>query len=490
LNAGADIEAWDNAGRTWLFRQCSNLRIEHLQKCLDLGARDLTLETLKGAQWSHEAVSNGDRNLENRKYLIGIGVDPKAVDYFGNTLFHEAVQTGNIDLLEELSELRLDPDQANYNRSAPLHILCSMGLDEPIDVNYSYPVKYLLPLSKNIDAMDHDGIRPLHLAATISEYLVGELLTSGADPTSATFEGLKALHLAARARQCNIVGMLITALAEVDRPNLMSLINAKDKGGRTPLHYACRSGRPETVALLLNAGADPSMADERGTTALHACAEFEEEQELWNGYRKTTEKGRHDLWEFGHADLADPLVCFGGIKLEDTSRPFVCSGKELNKVLDKESSTDIRTSQDTARLDEIVDMLFVHVSKIAKNISWMTEAIRETIRQAEEAGNDYTASCFNQLQARFQTEATRPLSDFQRFGELVSKYRREVATRALHDSEIIQGSHNSGIFRRLLRMQEYTLVEEMFYRGSDFLNTTYDNETDLHLLARHGLRSF
>jgi hypothetical protein len=249
-------------------------------------------------------------------------------------------------------------------------------------------------LIKNIDAMDHDGVRPLHLAATISEYLVGELLKSGADPTSATFESLTALHLAAQARQRKIVGMLITALAEADRPNLMSLINAKGKGGRTPLRYACRSGRPETVALLLNAGADPSMADERSTAALQACAEFEEEQELWDGYRKTAEEERHNLWECGRVDLVDPLVCVG-VKLENTSRPFVCSGKELNTVLDKESSTDIRTSQDTVRLDEIVDMLFVHVSKFVKDISWMTKAICEIIRQAEEAGNDYTASSFN-----------------------------------------------------------------------------------------------
>jgi hypothetical protein len=78
------------------------------------------------------------------------------------------------------------------------------------------------------------------------------------------------------------------------------------------------------------------------------------------------------------------------------------------------------------------------------------------------------------------------LSDSQDFEELVSKYRREVATRAFYDSKIIQDSHNSGVFRRLLRIREYALLEEMFYKESDFLNTTYDNETNLHLLAQHG----
>jgi ankyrin repeat protein len=55
LNAGADIETRDNAGRTWLFRQCSNLRIEHLRKCLDLGARPDTRD-FKGRTMLHEAI--------------------------------------------------------------------------------------------------------------------------------------------------------------------------------------------------------------------------------------------------------------------------------------------------------------------------------------------------------------------------------------------------------------------------------------------------
>jgi hypothetical protein len=227
------------------------------------------------------------------------------------------------------------------------------------------------------------------------------------------------------------------------------------------------------------------MADELGKTPLYACAEFEEEQQLKDGYRKTTEKERYDLWDFGHGNLAGPLVCAGGIKLEETSRPFVCSGKELSKVLGKVSSTNINTSQDTARLDEIIAMLLTHVSKFINDSSWTTKVIRETIWQAEKAGNDYTAGCFKRLQAGFQ-QATSPLSDSESFGRLVNKYQREVATRAFHDYEIIQGSHNFGIFTQLLRMREYALVEDMFHKGSDFLDTRYDNETNLHLLAQYG----
>lgn len=123
--------------------------------------------------------------------------------------------------------------------------------------------------SLNIDVKDNDGITPLHLASTISDSYVALLLDEGADLPIKPAEGLTCFHFAARARQSNTIGLLVT------QKNFLSLINAKDKNGRTALHYACRSGRPETVALLLEAEADPRSVDEHGKTPFEACAEFE-----------------------------------------------------------------------------------------------------------------------------------------------------------------------------------------------------------------------
>ncbi|MCX6774388.1 MAG: ankyrin repeat domain-containing protein [Candidatus Micrarchaeota archaeon] len=45
-------------------------------------------------------------------------------------------------------------------------------------------------------------------------------------------------------------------------------VNARDKDGQTPLHYAARHGTPEVCAILLGNGADVDAKDNAGTTTL------------------------------------------------------------------------------------------------------------------------------------------------------------------------------------------------------------------------------
>ncbi|KAF5858072.1 hypothetical protein ETB97_004915 [Aspergillus alliaceus] len=52
------------------------------------------------------------------------------------------------------------------------------------------------------------------------------------------------------------------------------IVNQPDRTGCTPLHYACLSGRLESVFLLLNAGANPVITNYDGRTPLHVCAAF------------------------------------------------------------------------------------------------------------------------------------------------------------------------------------------------------------------------
>ena len=99
----------------------------------------------------------------------------------------------------------------------------------------------------------------------------------GANPALQFVDGFTALHTAARVRQSNILGMLLAAYSAKSPLLLEPFVNFKDKSGRTSLHYACRSGRSETVALLLNTGADPRIIDFMHMSSLDECLECEEE---------------------------------------------------------------------------------------------------------------------------------------------------------------------------------------------------------------------
>jgi ankyrin repeat protein len=49
-------------------------------------------------------------------------------------------------------------------------------------------------------------------------------------------------------------------------------MDARDKDGQTPLHYAIKHGGPKACAMLLDSGADMEAKDNDGNTALHHAA--------------------------------------------------------------------------------------------------------------------------------------------------------------------------------------------------------------------------
>jgi ankyrin repeat protein len=211
--------------------------IAELIKGLLAGGADPNMKNRRGeTPLFHDAVRSNYYIKSKLMHLVGFGVDPKAVDYNGNTLFHGVILLGNRDIetMEEICKLGLNLDQANNFGSTPVHLLCSIGEDEPIHSPLKKKlIRWVLHRNKRIDEKNHDGVTPLHLASTTTQYYVDQLLKLGAEPTMPTFEGLTALHLAARARQSNIVGMLIGAIPVEKSP--VSFFDAKDQSGCTVL---------------------------------------------------------------------------------------------------------------------------------------------------------------------------------------------------------------------------------------------------------------
>ncbi|KAF5664455.1 hypothetical protein FHETE_7046 [Fusarium heterosporum] len=228
--------------------------------------------------------NNATREPETLKTFCGEGVDPFETNNDGSNLLHlvSGWYTGEEEhaaILLWLVGLGIPVNATNGKGDTPLHIYQRRsyhGVGEHfLDVLNSRG-------EVDFQIRDSDGLSPLHLAVMRSEAEVLKLLSVGADPNFLTSDSQSILHLACRARKANIVAEILHLCEDID-------IDQQDELGRTPLHYACSSGEPETVAWLLKYGASIYIKASDGSGVFHACADIGTEQCMWNIKGKRSE---------------------------------------------------------------------------------------------------------------------------------------------------------------------------------------------------------
>lgn len=403
VKAGADINAQDHGGRSLLLRSMNPvygigpMDRFHMTKLLSRGA-NLNVRDHKGRTILHDAVRPSmfshwlellpDTGEGLAKFteklplecMLDYDLDVRSVDYGGNNLLHELALTSNmlgqnglkhLPLWTWLLDQGLSVDQGNNLGRTVLHILAASdpycGGSLPHAPGNFGPMDLIILRAKNIDQADNQGLTPLHLASTVSEFCTKKLLENGADPTLSTFEGLTPLHLAARARQSNIVGLLLEAIGE-DRKGVL---NKRAGFEYTPLYYACRSGRPEPVRLLLDAGANGCQK------ALgQALAEFDKEERLWHPDYRTTDTEKNQ--------------CAGGLSLDDQTRPRAV---ESYKIWVRVGAQDLDESHESSRLEEIFDMIMERGGDLSSE-----SALWRAYDVSQSSLSYYTRTCF--LRAR------------------------------------------------------------------------------------------
>ena len=186
----------------------------------------------------------------------------------GITLLRLACAKGTCEivkmLVEKLVEKHLPLDRADRSECAPLHFAT---------MNESHEVlEYLLGQthqSLDANARDACGVAPLHIAYAMgSKNHVDLLVQAGADKGIVGAEQMTMLHFA----MLNLRGSNhLAVLEELGKAD----VNATDAWERTPLHVAAQYGSVGNVQWLLDNGADVSLVDDEGRTALHAaCQNF------------------------------------------------------------------------------------------------------------------------------------------------------------------------------------------------------------------------
>lgn len=476
LDAGADLEARNIAGQTVLFTHFTSPgldiegRPELFETLINQGARTDTRD-YKGRTLWHHGCEKG-RRLD---HLRSLGLEPTVTDHEGNTPLHEVAaakfQSNKLEAMKYLIGLGLEVDRLNHRRRTVLHILCSRTDYESKSSKKDQPLDYVLGVSKNVSPSDIDGIQPLHLAATICENFVFKLLNAGADLFAVTHEGMTVLHLAARARQSGIVDMILSRLDILEVKDRMAFVNQKNCKGEAALHHACRSGRPETVKSLLEAGADPNLLDSSQNSPFAMCANFENEQELWrNGQQSQVEE-----------------LNAAGLLLKDRTRPF----EDSNHKTSRHDFSQLEIEHDTTRLGEIMDSLVQYGAVITGDHGRLPRAWQTVI--LPQFG--YTIDCILHLEARM-TDA-KIIENLQRgTGFLIARYCRKAVKEALKESTRLEDGEKwsegraSTAQRRLLEsaltLRQYDLFEEMATDNSCLIIPSHQGWTVLNDLVHWG----
>lgn len=492
LDHGADIEAKDAKGRTWLFRLLERAEpnfMDDCRRCLNSGASVYTRDA-RGRILLHALIAiQPDPAFKDAAWnlLTEAGLDPKAVDHAGNTLLHEAVSVPFQDFAQvgRLISLGLDIDQPNLRGQSSVHVLCSMGRmsERPYAGRSDELVEYMLQMTRNINAPDAQGITPLLLACTASECTVIHLLRADACPTSRTFNGMNCLHLAARSRQTNIIGLILNRLKLRGTPARQALFNARDSTGKTPLHYACRSGRPESVALLIEAGADIIARDHKGHTPLWLCLEFESEQQLWSGYRETRIEDERYLqqWE-GRPDLVGQIFGAAGLSPDDESRPLVSVGKEITDLLG--STCVLGHEHESSRLEEIFDLIMERAKATGIPDSELGLPSTAEIAEVGKRGHYYVARSFCSLKYPDWTIAGMFYGSDQHCLSIV-KARFEAMTAALRS--MVTDKSQLYLYTEMVHHKEFSLLMELLEsRKVVFDSKDMEHNRFLELLAKFG----
>ena len=220
IDAGADIEAQDNDGYSPLFLP---------------------------------SISGG---VDTVKVLLRAGADVRATDTTGNTCLMFAAHHGHIETVRTLLCMpEVGLDNPGEHGSTALHDAACQGHPDVLQA--------LLDAGADTEAKDAEGRSVLLVASSTHEVKsVKVLVEAGAEVRATDDEGNTCLIIAAYFGYTEIVRYLLC----------LSDVHDRDAEGDTALHLAAHQKLPDVVKLLLEHGADKSLCNEAGETALDNAA--------------------------------------------------------------------------------------------------------------------------------------------------------------------------------------------------------------------------
>ena len=208
----------------------------------------------------HEDVP-ADSNPKNRflKWLIeNSPIDNGAVDKYGQTIYHLAAGKHNYHMLEWMltapAMQSVDIDAKDVASNTALHFAAGG------DTWFPAMSKSLMFTPEHAERHHINFNAPSKYAGWDNECLDNFRETAAASNGNAT--NFLAITAALNAPNCQFFYMPVKLLLD----HGSKAVNVQNSAGETPLHRACYTNDVNTLKLLLDAGADPSVRSNEGHT--------------------------------------------------------------------------------------------------------------------------------------------------------------------------------------------------------------------------------
>lgn len=252
LGKGADIHAHDREQNTVLHAALHNREVSQILPFLLEAGLDMNARNQFGHTPLHQAIRNN--RMDAAQLLVDSHADTSIQDNQGKTPYLLTLERhSSHPLVEQLRKLEIARlPQLDANGRNLLFLVAAR--------NRASSLKSFLEMDLDINLQDHKGVSPLMIAASSNgpdEFQM--LLQEGADPHAVDQDGRNLLiHAARNTRSALILKLLMDTKLD---------LNHQDHQGRTALMIVCQNRDPESIRLLLDAGAHPAIKDQDGKTA-------------------------------------------------------------------------------------------------------------------------------------------------------------------------------------------------------------------------------
>ncbi|XP_067652079.1 putative ankyrin repeat protein RF_0381 [Haliotis asinina] len=291
VTKGANMSLVDRFGINILHSACLGGDVEVVKHVLSQNMLDINSREQCGRTAVMLAAENGHKDVV--EFLVDKGADLSLVDETADNVLHCACRGGDAGVVKYiLSKNRVDINRRGLHELTPImmarrckhrevvELLLSTRADGSL--RYYNHINMLLSacregdmevvkfvLSQNIVDVDSRGPRkktPVMLAAQYGhKEVVKVLVENGADLSLAYDTGSNGLHLACSKGRLEVVKYIISQ-------NIVD-INCRGLGKKTAAMIAAGCGHKEVVELLVENGADLSLACASGSNILHlACS--------------------------------------------------------------------------------------------------------------------------------------------------------------------------------------------------------------------------